>query len=459
MRVLYFTALAALNGRGYLRGRQFAAQLKGESAAFRLRHQWEPDRAKAIKRANAKNPTIAQDMTDDAEIDDFAPDVIFFESGIHSFPGRWRVPSEVTERLVRRGVVVIVDGFEANIAGELDDGDLAAVWSLFGARPYLADASRNALPYLRDFQSNGGAPSEVVCRPSELANAEWVRPTFDGIDSLLAISPLALMATPGASVLVTAERTCNMLSLDRYVGEPWAYPWGTVRQLGYGFLVLLGAGVSTDTAVELCPDNARWLIHLMRFLVDESHRHRDLYAAEFEANLATSRFDGEPERTTLPSELLRRGESNLLEFKSSAAKSLENESIPEAVVIEQVVKTVAGFLNAEGGTLLIGVRDDATVVGVGRDLAFKNLDLDRYLLFLTDRLTHSFTAGVVATHTRLRTEEIGGEVVVAIEVEPSSQPVYVNAKGRESFFVRVNNSTRELPISEIYSYIGNRWSK
>ena len=36
---------------------------------------------------------------------------------------------------------------------------------------------------------------------------------------------------------------------------------------------------------------------------------------------------------------------------------------------EVILKTVAGFWNAEGGTLLVGVSDDGSVLGLDADLA------------------------------------------------------------------------------------------
>jgi hypothetical protein len=52
-----------------------------------------------------------------------------------------------------------------------------------------------------------------------------------------------------------------------------------------------------------------------------------------------------------------------------------------------VVKTIAGFLNANGGTLVIGVDDDGTPVGVERDLAtLPRPDRDGYEQFLRSLL-------------------------------------------------------------------------
>ena len=63
-------------------------------------------------------------------------------------------------------------------------------------------------------------------------------------------------------------------------------------------------------------------------------------------------------------------------------------------------RDVCGFLNAEGGTLLIGVTDDGDVLGLGDDLQTlgRKPNLDGYELFLRQSLDNNLsipTAGVV----------------------------------------------------------------
>ncbi len=80
--------------------------------------------------------------------------------------------------------------------------------------------------------------------------------------------------------------------------------------------------------------------------------------------------------------LLSAGESNVLEFKERARWSFGTEMKDKSEQI--IVKCIAGFLNSEGGTLLIGVSDDGIPVGVEAD--YKTLskgNRDGFELFLT----------------------------------------------------------------------------
>ena len=49
--------------------------------------------------------------------------------------------------------------------------------------------------------------------------------------------------------------------------------------------------------------------------------------------------------------------------------------------------------------------------------------------------------------------------VVIIDVRPSPRAVYVETKSKEILFVRANNTTREMPVSEIHDYISQRWTR
>ena len=65
-------------------------------------------------------------------------------------------------------------------------------------------------------------------------------------------------------------------------------------------------------------------------------------------------------------ELIKRGESKTLEFKSTLRWNLK-EDRKDNRVTHAALKTIAAFLNTEGGDLLLGVADDGSVVGIERD--------------------------------------------------------------------------------------------
>jgi Putative DNA-binding domain len=66
-------------------------------------------------------------------------------------------------------------------------------------------------------------------------------------------------------------------------------------------------------------------------------------------------------------ELIKRGESKTLEFKSTLRWNLKEDRKDDQGVTHAALKTIAAFLNTDGGDLLIGVADDGSIVGIERD--------------------------------------------------------------------------------------------
>ena len=81
--------------------------------------------------------------------------------------------------------------------------------------------------------------------------------------------------------------------------------------------------------------------------------------------------------------MLKTGENNFIEFKSTLRYCLRNDQ-PEKYIEFSIAKTLNAFLNSEGGTLIIGVDDVGDVLGLDHDIASfdkKGNDLD-YQKFL-----------------------------------------------------------------------------
>jgi hypothetical protein len=66
-------------------------------------------------------------------------------------------------------------------------------------------------------------------------------------------------------------------------------------------------------------------------------------------------------------ELIKNGESNTLEFKSSMRWDYNaNQKGTDAGQLA-ILKTIAAFMNSEGGTLLVGVDDNGNILGMEND--------------------------------------------------------------------------------------------
>ncbi|MFZ6005154.1 MAG: HsdR family type I site-specific deoxyribonuclease [Actinomycetota bacterium] len=179
--------------------------------------------------------------------------------------------------------------------------------------------------------------------------------------------------------------------------------------------------------------------------------------AEFVALVAEKLgLTGKPELRTIK-ELIENDEDYAVEFKSTARWDLR-EGQPSKAMEDAVVKTVAGFLNTDGGTLLIGIGPDGEVVGLEHDYArVKPANGDGFVNWLTTHLINALGHTPV-TRTRARIAIHVDHEVCRLDVAASPEPVWAKtSKDDRVFFVRMNNSTRALPGAECTTYCAQRW--
>lgn len=162
-------------------------------------------------------------------------------------------------------------------------------------------------------------------------------------------------------------------------------------------------------------------------------------------------------------ELIRRGESDRLEFKSSARWNLHTKARDEKIELV-IAKAVSGFLNSDGGTLLIGVNDAGEFVGLVNDFAVvKSPDPDRYELWLRDLLATTLgqpaAVQAVIDFTPVTVDD-ADTYVCRVTCPASPRPVFLRpGKGgtQAELWVRNGNSTRQLKVDEAVDYVMHRW--
>jgi hypothetical protein len=156
-------------------------------------------------------------------------------------------------------------------------------------------------------------------------------------------------------------------------------------------------------------------------------------------------------------ELIKRGESVQLEFKRSLRWDYQ-QTIKNKAVERVIAKTVAGFANAKGGTLLIGIDDDGNVLGLEPDYqSLGKPNRDGFELQVTQVLSSALGESVLAFVT-VTFHEIDGKDVCQIVAEPSDHPVYLTDGGQQALYVRMGNLTKALPVDEAVKYVGGHWS-
>lgn len=165
-----------------------------------------------------------------------------------------------------------------------------------------------------------------------------------------------------------------------------------------------------------------------------------------------------PKVTSTVQHLIKEGEHEHLEFKASLrwdnAKGSVNKELEYAIA-----RTVAGFMNTNGGVLIIGVNDKGEITGLDQDYkALKKQNDDGFLLHLTTVL-HTYLGKEYMHLITARIVSLNKQNVCRVNIRPSHHPVYVSHLNQEEFFIRAGASTQPMQIREAHAYIAMHWPK
>jgi len=163
--------------------------------------------------------------------------------------------------------------------------------------------------------------------------------------------------------------------------------------------------------------------------------------------------------------LIERGEGPGIEFKSTAffdvKHYLANPDLNplqylSAKVSFSSVKTIAAFLNSNGGTLLVGVDDDGNILGIERDFGLKSIDsVDKWELKFRDLLASYFHQGTsVNRFVGIEFVSINERTVARVSVAKGYGLHFTKGDSSDSFqlFLRLGNRTQLVRIEEMPNY-------
>jgi len=160
-----------------------------------------------------------------------------------------------------------------------------------------------------------------------------------------------------------------------------------------------------------------------------------------------------PNRVEELESLIRLGESNLLEFKSTLRWDLRQGKTAQHIE-RAVLKTISAFLNSEGGTLLLGVRDDGSAEGIESDRLQTD---DRWLLHLWTLIRTCFGRDVTP-YIQTKLDKLEGKTICLVECSRSLRPVFLKQPGfEEEFYIRIGPASAAMPVSEALKYIADHF--
>ena len=123
-----------------------------------------------------------------------------------------------------------------------------------------------------------------------------------------------------------------------------------------------------------------------------------------------------------------------------------------------VLKTIAAFLNTEGGDLLIGVADDGSIVGIERD----QLESDDKFMRHLAQVVRNGLGDRASTCIDPKTQIVDGKTICLVTCQRSPEPVFLKWRGVEAapggdFYVRSGPGTVKLNPNSAREYIRTRF--
>ena len=169
-------------------------------------------------------------------------------------------------------------------------------------------------------------------------------------------------------------------------------------------------------------------------------------------------FDDYIRRHRRAEALLKLQESKTLEFKSSLRWNLKDDRKDDRHVTHAALKTIAAFLNTEGGDLLIGVDDDRKVLGIDHDRLETD---DKFMRHLAQAVRNGL-GDRAGTCIDPRTQIVEGKTICLVSCQRSPEPVYLRWKGLEKaddgdLYVRSGPGTVRLGKQDAEKFVATRF--
>jgi hypothetical protein len=180
--------------------------------------------------------------------------------------------------------------------------------------------------------------------------------------------------------------------------------------------------------------------------------------------------------------MIRTGENDHVEFKLQCLWSIdltkEQISASESAEVRKyrtnaskfiLARSIAGFLNTDGGDIVVGIREDRiqnaiTVVGIENDypkLHETDRNPDGFRRMLVDAVIRKYLPEVYDTASRfihISFPVVSGRTLCHLHITPSDKPVFVDSGTEEIFFIRIDASTRAITGKNLTRYTLTRFS-
>ncbi len=162
-------------------------------------------------------------------------------------------------------------------------------------------------------------------------------------------------------------------------------------------------------------------------------------------------------------DMISAGENNLVEFKTTLRYDMRTGAVNKKLE-QTILKTIAAFSNAQGGTLIMGVNDDMEIIGLEHDYqTLHNGTKDEFELHFRNIISVAYGRDFTTNNLQVTFSEVNDTEICVVEIKPGYKPLYstitdANGIKTDKFYLRSGNSSPELPTREIASYVNSRFN-
>ena len=149
--------------------------------------------------------------------------------------------------------------------------------------------------------------------------------------------------------------------------------------------------------------------------------------------------------------LRREGKIEAADARKNAQKETRSD------IQKEISITVAAFGNYDGGRLFIGVNDDSTVLGLGRDLKECGGTTDKLELNIVESLKNFLKDIPFITKLKFNFQTNDDKQYLVIHVPAATQAIIVHDQNNQDTYVRMQNRSQKFTTSEFLKYSKDRF--
>ena len=196
----------------------------------------------------------------------------------------------------------------------------------------------------------------------------------------------------------------------------------------------------------------QWIAIINQSVIEVADTENELIARLEERKLRRFTTTIQPIGDLRPiTELIAQGESDRLEFKSTlqwdVRQNQENKKLQYSSL-----KTIAAFLNTEGGVLMIGVEDNGDLYGLEKDIQYlKNGSLDKFERHLVQLIENNIGKRFIPS-IKIRFTNLEDKNICAVYIQKANQKAFLKSDKGTEFYIRTGNASRSLNVPDIYDY-------